>query len=295
MNNYKVVIVGCGVAGMTAAIYLKRAGVSCIILEKSMPGGQIVDNGNILNYPGFSSISGSELALKILEQVKSLDIPVVYQEVMEIKVDGSNKKVITLKNEYICEYVILATGRNPRTLGVRGEKELRGKGVSYCAVCDGTLYKNKQVLVVGAGDSAFEGAIYLSKIASKVIVLYRNSFRAKKYLQDVVKGSSNIDCIKGEVLSFSLNDEKIEVTTNNNTFKTDGVFVYVGQLPNASFVSNLNILDDNGYIKVSNNFETPLGGIYAIGDALNKCDYQIVIAMGEAAKCALDIARRCEI
>lgn len=294
MNDYKVIIIGCGVAGMTAAIYLKRAGVSCVILEKSMPGGQIVDNGNILNYPGFSSISGSDLALNILSQVNSLDIPVKYEEVLEIKVDNNKKKVITSKSEYVSDYIIIATGRNPKMLGVRGEKEFRARGISYCAVCDGSLYKDKEVVVIGASDSAFEGAIYLSKLASKVTILYRNSFRAKSYLQDMVKTVDNINFVKGEVDSFE-KDDKMVVKTKDNDLVCDGVFIYVGQVPNASFVSNLDILDDKGYILVDSNLMTSIDGIYAVGDSLNKLDYQIVIAMGEAAKCALEIVRRFEV
>lgn len=294
MNDYKVIIIGCGVAGMTAAIYLKRAGVSCVILEKSMPGGQIVDNGNILNYPGFSSISGSDLALNILSQVNSLDIPVKYEEVLEIKVDNNKKKVITSKSEYISDYIIIATGRNPKMLGVRGEKEFRARGISYCAVCDGSLYKDKEVVVIGASDSAFEGAIYLSKLASKVTILYRNGFRAKSYLQDIVKTIDNINFVKGEVDSFE-KDDKMIVKTKDNVLVCDGVFIYVGQVPNASFVSNLDILDDKGYISVDSNLMTSIDGIYAVGDSLNKLDYQIVIAMGEAAKCSLEIVRRVEV
>lgn len=294
MNDYKVIIIGCGVAGMTAAIYLKRAGVSCVILEKSMPGGQIVDNGNILNYPGFSSISGSDLALNILSQVNSLNIPVKYEEVLEIKVDNNKKKVITSKSEYVSDYIIIATGRNPKMLGVRGEKEFRARGISYCAVCDGSLYKDKEVVVIGASDSAFEGAIYLSKLASKVTILYRNSFRAKSYLQDMVKIIDNINFVKGEVDSFE-KDDKMVVKTKDNDLVCDGVFIYVGQVPNASFVSNLGILDDKGYILVDSNLMTSIDGIYAVGDSLNKLDYQIVIAMGEAAKCALEIVRRFEV
>lgn len=279
---------------MTAAIYLKRAGVSCVILEKSMPGGQIVDNGNILNYPGFSSISGSDLALNILSQVNSLDIPVKYEEVLEIKVDNNKKKVITSKSEYISDYIIIATGRNPKMLGVRGEKEFRARGISYCAVCDGSLYKDKEVVVIGASDSAFEGAIYLSKLASKVTILYRNGFRAKSYLQDIVKTIDNINFVKGEVDSFE-KDDKMIVKTKDNVLVCDGVFIYVGQVPNASFVSNLDILDDKGYISVDSNLMTSIDGIYAVGDSLNKLDYQIVIAMGEAAKCSLEIVRRVEV
>ena len=290
-NKYKVVIVGCGVAGMTAALYLNRAGIDCIILEKSMPGGQIVDNGNIMNFPSYESISGSDLAIKMLKQITDLGVLVKYEEVTEIKID-KEKKVITKNGEYNCDYIIIATGRKPKLLGVKGENELRTKGISYCAVCDGALYKNKDVVVVGASDAAFEGAIYLSKLASTVTVLYRNEFRAKAYLQDMIKTIDNISFVKGEVEEFLKNERIVIKTKDNNKIITDGVFIYIGQIPNASFVSSLGILDDKGYIRTDNNLMTSIDGIYAVGDALNKYDYQIVIAMGEAARVALEISRR---
>ena len=290
-NKYKVVIIGCGVAGMTAALYLNRAGIDCIILEKSMPGGQIVDNGNILNFPSYKSISGSDLALKMLKQITDLGVPVKYEEVKEIKVDKA-KKVVTNKDEYICDFIILATGRKPKMLGIKGEEELRTKGISYCAVCDGTLYKNKDVVVIGASDAAFEGAIYLSKLANNVTVLYRNNFRAKAYLQDMIKKIDNISFVKDEALEFIKNDRITIKTKEDNDIITDGVFIYIGQIPNASFVAELGILDDKGYVKTDDNLMTSIDGIYAVGDALNKFDYQIVIAMGEAARVALEISRR---
>lgn len=293
-NTYDVVIVGCGVAGMTAAIYLKRAGLNPIIIEKSMPGGQIVDNGNILNYPGFTSISGSDLAMNILEQLRKLDVPIKYEEVLEIK-DGKEKKVITSKYEYFCHFVIIATGRNPRALDVDGEKELRTRGISYCAVCDGSLYKDKDVVVIGAGDSAFEGASYLSKFVKSVTILYRNSFKAKDYLVKNVKRLSNVKFVKGKALEFSKDDDKIMVKTDDSSIATDGVFIYIGQVPNASFVSNLNILDDDGYVIVDDTLMSNVDGVYAVGDAIKKNDYQIVIAMGEAARVALEIVRRSEV
>ena len=290
-NKYKVVIIGCGVAGMTAALYLNRAGIDCVILEKSMPGGQIVDNGNIMNFPSYESISGSDLALKMLKQITDLGVPVKYEEVIDIKVD-KEKKVITSKGDYICDYVIIATGRKPKLLGVKGEDELRTKGISYCAVCDGSLYKDKNVVVVGASDAAFEGAIYLSKLASSVTVLYRNEFRAKAYLQEIIKKIDNISFVRGEVASFSKDDKITIRTKDDKNIITDGVFIYIGQVPNANFASELNILDDKGYIKTDNNLMTSIDGIYAIGDSLNKNDYQIVIAMGEAARVALEISRK---
>ncbi|HIS38670.1 MAG TPA: NAD(P)/FAD-dependent oxidoreductase [Candidatus Onthousia faecavium] len=288
MNN-RIAIIGCGVAGMTAAIYLKRAGLDVFILEKSMPGGQIVDNGHILNYPGFEEIDGSDLALKILKQVQDLDINVIYEEVTKIDDVGSYKKVITNKNEYKVGKIIIATGRKPRKLGVKGEDKYNTKGISYCAVCDGSLYKNKKLLIVGGSDGAFEAAKYLNKLTDNITILYRREIKAKKYLQDEVKNKVTIK--KGEVLEFSKEDEKLMVRTSDDTLTVDGVFIYIGQIPNASFVKDLGILDDFGYVKVDSHFESDIKGIYAIGDAIKKDFYQIVIAMGEAAECALQIVR----
>ncbi len=290
-NEYKVVIIGCGVAGMTAALYLNRAGINCIILEKSMPGGQIVDNGNIMNFPSYESISGSDLALKMLKQITDLGVPVKYEEVKELKID-KNKQVITNKDEYICDYIIIATGRKPKLLGVKGEDDLRTKGISYCAVCDGALYKDKDIVVVGASDAALESAIYLSKLASKVTILYRNKVSAKSYLKDTVKTINNISFTKDEVKEFKKDGKIIIETKNSNNLITDGVFIYIGQTPNANFLKSLNILDDEGYVKTDEKLMSSIDGVYAIGDAIKKLDYQIVIAMGEAASVALEISRR---
>ena len=289
--NKRIGIIGCGVAGMTAAIYLKRAGFSVFILEKSMPGGQIVDNGHILNYPGYEEIEGSDLALKILKQVTDLGVDVKYEEVVKIEINNTVKKIITNKNEYEVTDIIIATGRKPRKLGVKGEDTYNTKGISYCAVCDGSLYKNKEVLIVGASDSALEALKYLQGLAKKVTLLYRNKIRAKEYLQDELK-KSNVVLKKDQVVSFSKEEDKIIVTTTlGEVLKVDGVFIYVGQVPNASFAAPLNILDEEGYVKVNSSYQSFIPHIYAIGDAIKKDFYQIVIAMGEAACCALNIVR----
>ena len=288
----KVAIIGCGVAGMTSALYLNRAGIEAVIFEKAMPGGQIVDNSNIMNFPSYKEISGSDLALKMMEQVKDLGVLIKYEEVLCINISFKKKIIKTNKGEYVFDFVIVATGRIPKTLGVLGEDKFKNKGISYCAVCDGALYKNKEVVVVGSSDGAFEGAIYLSKIASKVTLLYRNSFKAKKYLQDIALKINNIDFIKGEVDSFFKEDNIIINLKDNNRLEASGVFIYVGQKPNATFLTDLNVLDDKGYVITNSNLMTSLDGIYAVGDALNKKDYQIIIAMGEAAKVALEIGRR---
>lgn len=285
MMKFDVGIIGSGVAGMTAAIYLKRAGLKVVIFEKNMPGGQLINNSEIENYPGFDKISGSDLALKILKQVKNLDILVKYEEVVEVSKD---KIITTLKGKYACDYIIVATGRSPRKLDVLPHDN--NKGISYCAVCDGSLYKNKRVLVVGGGDSAFEGALYLSRIAKEVTILYRSEVRSKNDLQKRVKDTSNIKLEKGNIKEIKrISDNTFEVYTDSSLLAVDGIFVYIGMIPQNDFLKPLDILDDMGYVVVDNNYETQVDFIYAVGDSLKKDFYQIVMAESEGAYVALKI------
>ena len=285
MMKFDVGIIGSGVAGMTAAIYLKRAGLKVVIFEKNMPGGQLINNSEIENYPGFDRISGSDLALKILKQVKNLDILVKYEEVVEVSKD---KIITTLKGKYSCDYIIVATGRSPRKLDVLPHDN--NKGISYCAVCDGSLYKNKRVLVVGGGDSAFEGALYLSRIAKEVTILYRSEVRSKNDLQKRVKDTSNIKLEKGNIKEIKrISDNTFEVYTDSSLLAVDGIFVYIGMIPQNDFLKPLDILDDMGYVVVDNNYETQVDFIYAVGDSLKKDFYQIVMAESEGAYVALKI------
>ena len=285
MMKFDVGIIGSGVAGMTAAIYLKRAGLKVVIFEKNMPGGQLINNSEIENYPGFDRISGSDLALKILKQVKNLDILVKYEEVVEVSKD---KVITTLKGKYACDYIIVATGRSPRKLDVLPHDN--NNGISYCAVCDGSLYKNKRVLVVGGGDSAFEGALYLSRIAKEVTILYRSEVRSKNDLQKRVKDISNIKLEKGNIKEIKrISDNTFEVYTDSSLLAVDGIFVYIGMIPQNDFLKPLDILDDMGYVVVDNNYETQVDFIYAVGDSLKKDFYQIVMAESEGAYVALKI------
>ncbi len=289
--KYDVIVVGCGVAGMTAAIYLKRSGLSCMILEGKMPGGQVVENDKIENYPGFVSISGSDLALSILKQVKEQGIPICYEMVEEVTKD---KKVRTAKKEYQANYIILATGRKPRMLGLESEEKYRNKGISYCAVCDGSLYKKKDVVVVGGGDSALEMVLYLSPLVKHLTLLHRrDTYRAKDTTIEKIKNLKNVSFVTGEVKEFTGEDQLNGILLKDGKkLSCEGAFLGIGQIPNTSFLSSLGILDEEGYIKVDKDYETAINGIYAIGDCLKKEYYQIVIAMGEAASCALTI-RRC--
>lgn len=289
--KYDVLIAGCGVAGMTAAIYLKRSGISCAIFESSMPGGQIVSNDKIENYPGFFSVSGSDLAISILNQVKELEIPVIFEKVEKVIDNQEIKEVVTDKNTYTSSKIIIATGRKSKKLNVLFEDKYFNHGLSFCAVCDGNLYKDKDVVVIGGGDSAFESANYLSHLAKSVTVLHRREeFRAKDSLVDKVKNLDNVSFVLGEAISFLGEDNLTGVKLKDErVIDCDAVFVCIGQIPNTEFLNDLNILSKDGYIEVDDNFETKIKGIYAVGDCVFKPHYQIVIAMSEAARCALNV------
>lgn len=287
------VIIGAGVAGMTAAIYLKRANIDVLVLEKDIPGGQITRTSTIENYPGFISISGADLALNIYNQVTNLNIPFLYTEVTGI-IDSKHEKIVETTNGKIkCKNVIISTGRSPKKLGVKNEEKLLGHGISYCATCDGSLFKNCDVAVVGGGMSAIQGAIYLSKICNHVTLIHRrDSFKADSTLIQSVKNINNISIItnknvndfveeNGKLIAINL----IDVNTNEVLkISVDGCFIYIGQVPDTKLFSNLNIIDNNGYIEVNNDFKTRINNIYAVGDCIKKDLYQIISACSDGAK-----------
>lgn len=295
MKEYKVAIIGCGVAGMTAAMYLKRAGLTCVLLEGKIPGGQIIDNGSIENYPGFDTITGSELSLRIMKQLKILGIDILYDSITKIE-DADGEKIITgLKEKIKAQYIILATGRSPRKLGLKNEASLLGRGLSYCAICDGTIYKNKEVIVVGGGDSAMEAVRYLSHLASKITLVHRRlEYRAKSYLQEEVSALSNVIKETGEVSVLNTKEQKFSslILKDGKEIEASAIFIYIGQVPNTAFLKNTVALDEQGYVIVDKDYQTNINGIYAIGDCIPKTVYQIVTAMSDAASCALKIVGR---
>ena len=296
MVIYDTVVIGSGVAGMTAAIYLKRANLNILLLEKSAPGGQINRTASITNYPGIKEIDGPSLSLNMLEQLKSLDIETKYGNVLNIT-DGEIKTIKTDLEEIKTKTVLIATGRNPKELGLEHEKQLTGRGVSWCAICDGPLYKDKTVAVVGGGNSAFEEALYLSTIVKKLYLIHRrDTFRADNILVEKLKEKENVEFILNSTIT-KLNEkdnhlESIEV--NNKEIKVDGLFIYIGFKPETDIFNNLNLELDDGYILVDKNMKTNIKGIYAAGDVIKKDYYQISTAVGEAATAALTIKRDLE-
>lgn len=292
--DYNTVIIGSGVAGMTAAIYLKRAHKNVCILENGIPGGQITLTSSIENYPGFKNISGTDLALNIYNQVLDLGVEYKYKKALGIKIEDNTIKVLMDGEEITCNNLIIATGRSPRKLEVKMEDKLVGNGISFCATCDSSLYKGKKVAVVGGGTSALEEALYLSKICSEITLIHRrNVFTAPEPLINNVKSTSNIHIITNStVKEFKTTDNRLssiileDKNQNKKEIKVDGCFEYIGQVPNTDIFKDLNILDEKGYININDNYETIIPGVYAIGDCTKKNLYQIITACSDGANAA---------
>ena len=285
MEKYKVVILGAGISGMTAAIYLKRGGINPLIIESSVPGGVLNNIPSIENYPGYENISGPDLAMNIYKQVKDLDIKILLKQIDNIDL---NKKIINNNIEY--DYLVIATGRKHRLLGIERENELLGKGISTCALCDGFFYKDKEVVVVGGGSSALTEALYLSNIAKEVTVVHRgNTFTGEKYLIDKVNSTKNIKVtFNSNVTSYNINEDKlVSVTINNkDIIKADGVFLSIGSTPNSEL---FNVDKDNSYVLVDSNYMTNIEDVYAVGDVIKKKYYQLSTAASDAVVVASTI------
>lgn len=289
---YDVIIAGAGPAGMTAAVYASRANLSTLMIERGIPGGQMANTEAVENYPGFESILGPDLSNKMFEHAKKFGAEYAYGDIKEIRDGEAYKTVVCGNKEYKGLAVIVATGAEYRKLGVPGEKELAGRGVSYCAVCDGAFFKGKELVVVGGGDSAVEEGVYLTRFASKVTIVHRrDKLRAQKILQDRAFNNEKVDFIWNHSLKEIHDvDGKVGKVTLVNTkdgseqeFKTDGVFIYVGMLPLTQAVKNLGITNDAGYVLTNEKMETKIPGIFAAGDVRDKELRQIVTATGDGS------------
>lgn len=292
MKMYDCIVIGAGVAGMTAALYLKRSNLDILLLEKEMPGGLINKTTQIENYPGFIKINGTDLAITMYDQIKAQDIEYKYGNVIDIKDLNELKIVKTNKEEFKTKSIILATGRIPRKLGIDNEDKLIGHGISYCAICDGIFFKDKTVAVLGGGNSALTGALYLSNISAKVYIINRsNQLRADNVLTEKVKNKSNIELLyNSEITKINEKNSTLDsIEVNNKLLKIDGLFIYIGFDPDISYLKNLSIKNNNGYIIVDQNMETSVPNIYACGDLIDKKVYQITTALGEAAIAATSI------
>ncbi len=292
--DYDVIVVGSGPAGITSAIYLKRANINVCVMEKSAPGGQLNKSSTIENYPGFEKITGPELAYNFYEQILNLNIPFINEEVIEIEDKASYKIIKTNKKTYTCKGVILALGRKPRSFDNKNVSLLEGKGVSYCSLCDGPLFKNQDVSIIGGGNSALEESLYLADICKSVTIINRRDvLRGDKMLVDKVLKKDNINILyNSEVVEFNKQDDFLESLTINtngklNKLEVKACFIFIGYVPATDFLNNLDILDEKGYIKTDKNLKTDIPFIYACGDTINKEVYQIVTATGEGAVSAI--------
>ncbi|WP_155590075.1 thioredoxin-disulfide reductase [Lysinibacillus cavernae] len=289
---YDVVIIGAGPAGMTAAVYTSRANLSTLMIERGIPGGQMANTEEVENYPGFDTILGPELSTKMFEHAKKFGAEYAYGDVSEI-IDGEDYKTIKSgAKEYKTRAIIITTGAEYKKMGVPGEKELGGRGVSYCAVCDGAFFKQKNLVVVGGGDSAVEEGVYLTRFADKVTIVHRrDKLRAQKILQDRAFANEKIDFIwNATVKEINEANGKVGSVTLQSTidgteseFAADGVFVYIGMLPLTKPFESLGILNDAGYILTNDNMETKIPGIFAAGDVREKSLRQIVTATGDGS------------
>mgnify|MGYP005757981579 FL=1 len=301
MKIYDLVIIGSGPAGMSAAIYAKRAMLDTLLLEKEyMPGGQVIQTYEVDNYPGIPKTNGMELSSKFAEHAKELGIETKVAEVTDIMPDGDVKEIILKDGEKIrTKTIILATGAVHRTLGVPGEKELAGMGVSYCATCDGAFFRNKVTAVVGGGDVALEDAIFLSRMCEKVYLIHRrDELRGAKILQNQVKNSDKIEIIWNSVVTKINGDNKVESIQIENvdrhvdkTLDVDGIFIAVGTKPVSELLKGRLEMDDQGYIRAGEDGITNLPGIFAGGDGRTKNLRQVVTAVADGANCVQSVER----
>lgn len=292
-QTFDCVIIGAGIAGMTAAIYLKRANKKVVLVEKEILGGLINKTSAVENYPGFIKIDGPSLVMNVYNQIQELNIPIIYDEVIDVL--NNQEKIVYLKNNDSLDTkaIIISTGRIPRTLGIPKEKELLGHGISYCALCDGTFFKNKDVCVIGGGNSALEESYYLSNICHKVTIVNRsNQLRADTALVDQINTKDNVQILLNSKVEEIHGKDKLEsVTINGNNISCEGLFIYIGLDPNIDYLKNLNLENDKGYIVVDKDMKTSLEGIYACGDSIKKSVYQIITAASEGAIAATSVEK----
>lgn len=289
---YDVIIIGSGPAGMTSALYAARSGLSVLIIERGAPGGQMMNTSEVENYPGFDLIEGPELALKMYENAIKFGAENTYGTVQSIEDKGATKLVICEDESYEGKTVIIATGSEHRKIGIPGEEEYAGRGVSYCAVCDGAFFKDRHLVVIGGGDSAVEEGMYLTQFASKVTIIHRrDALRAQKILQERAFKNDKIDFmwnrvpvdIQGDEVKVTSITLKDTLTGEQTSFPADGVFIYIGLDPLTEPFTNLGITDTDGWILTDEHMRTAIPGIYAVGDVRKTVLRQIATAVGDGS------------
>ena len=295
---YDIIIIGAGPAGLTSAIYAKRANKNVLVLEAKNYGGQIINTLDIENYPANEHISGFDFATNLYNQAKNLGAEIKYEKVVDINNLGKEKEVITTKNTYKTKTIIIATGSENRKLGLPNEDEFASKGISYCATCDGAFYKEKTVAVVGGGNTALEDALYLADLASKVYLIHRrDEFRGEESTINLLKEKDNIEFLyNSNVTKLNTKDrlESIEVTSNDGETRTidvDALFIAIGRIPeNQNFAKLIN-LDNSGYI-ISNEYcHTNVEGIFVAGDVRTKVLRQVITAVSDGANAVASVEK----
>ena len=288
-----IIIIGAGPAGLTAAIYARRASKSVLVLEAKSYGGQIINTPEIENYPAAAHISGVDFAMRLYEQAKELGAQIVFEKAVEIRDEGTEKTVVTNKNTYTCRALILATGSENRKLGLDGEDRLVGRGVSYCATCDGSFFRGKTVAVVGGGNTALEDALYLADLCEKVYLIHRrNAFRGEEASAERLKARENVEFVYNSQVTKLLREKRltgIEVTNKDGSVRTldvNGLFIAVGRIPENQNFASLITLDETGYVLAGEDCRTNVPGIYVAGDNRKKEVRQLVTATADGAVAA---------
>lgn len=288
---YDVIIIGAGPGGMTAALYASRSNLSTLIIEKGAPGGQLINTADIENYSGFKSIKGPELANEMYEGATQFGAEYTFGDVREV-IDGKEyKQVITSNKVFKTRTIVIATGAEHKKLDVPGESELNGRGVSYCAVCDGAFFRDRPLVVVGGGDSAVEEGTYLTQFASEVTIIHRrDELRAQEILQDRAFNNDKVNFIWDSVVEEIEGENNVGSVQVRNVktgeishLDTSGVFIYIGLLPNTEMFANLDITDEEGWIVTDRTMETSVPGIFAVGDVRDTVLRQVGTAVGDGS------------
>ena len=298
---HDIAIIGAGPAGLTAALYARRAGYSTIVFEMGVPGGQAATTEVIDNYPGFpNGVGGSELMMKFYEQALSFGAEIKFEQVEHLELKGEVKTVKTVAGKvYEAKVVVLATGAHPRMLGIENEDKLRGRGISYCATCDGFFFRDKDICIFGGGDTAVDEALYLSKICKSVTVFHRrDELRANKHSQELAFAKDNIRFIWNSLPVAFLGKDKLEsvrikdkLSGEETEWQFDGAFIFAGYLPNAELFSDVLEVDALSYVVTNDEMATSLEGVYAIGDVRAKKMRQVSTAVGDGGSLIHDIDR----
>jgi thioredoxin reductase (NADPH) len=300
-TDYEVIVIGEGPAGMSASLFLKRANIEVLLIEKGIPGGKLIWTSQVENYPGFKKNSGVELATIMHQQVKDEQVKKVRDEVLDlVRMTDGNFKVTTKKTEYTSQYVIFAAGSKVRNLNVPGEAEFKSRGLSYCALCDGNLYSNEDVVVIGGGTSGFEEGLYLSKICKSVTLISRSpQYKAPPILVEKALATPNMNIINNKIIKEFVGNGYLEgvviedrITGETETINTHGCFIYIGFDPTTNMLSKYGVLDERGYIYVDDSRETNVPGLYAAGECVHKTTRQVITAVADGVVAAVAITRK---